>query len=1225
MTGTGMSSVRHREIYRYFPSVDNECSENNKRRASTDPCLTAFAQLGALRMKAKRGYITLSTCDPNRVAYVLAESGPALSLQKCDDENDELWHGAGILEEQSGFGTRLMTMFCQPQDAPTYIFTGDINNDQRFKQFDVQNKFKFASMAIVPLKSVMNGIIIGTYAVLDENPRESISEDELQFLYDMATTVSDHLEAERLKQVQQRSERMVRALGLFIEGKSTLRDWWLKQGYRIQQANLRKSKTDERSLQLLADLEFGIQERVDYFSKHGLHELQNNNYQTSSDFSPASSAPSRSETTLTESQDFPREGRSLLPSEDEHVCAPSKKFAIPHSLLNTDASVTISSDAVETERQTSVSFDLPTPSTLQELPQNFGDSYLTCDIKRTFARASNLIRESISVQGVIYFECPSTSMASKKKESGKVNYSTSEKNIPEEQSSEDDSEKNLLGTDMTGKFCKILAYSTKTRSSLYGHREVEELQRFPVTTLYNMLEKYPNGAIFNFDDDGSLVYDIDSNSMGPNNQSDRGKVAKEIISVLPGARSVFWFPLWDQNYTRWYTGSLVWSSDPRRTFCPNEDLTYLSAFGNSTMAEVSRLSVQELSKMKTDFISSISHELRSPLHGVLASVELLQETQMNEVQIEMANNIYSSGKLLLDTINHVLDFSKVNPRAKNKKKFSKSLRKKFRAKDKSEDESNKADMCVVSEAVINTIYTGLIVSKKATSPTEKERNREQCPISIIVNIPFRQNWTYEVDKGAWRRILMNLFSNSMKYTSTGFVSVSLDVDELPIHSSGNKSSQSLLVLKVKDSGRGISEEFLKHQLYKPFTQEDTLSVGAGLGLSIVKAIVHDLKGKISFISEPGFGTEVTVCIPMKGSSTPKKVEERQIVMDVRFRCENLKAKLIGFDRYPDLGVEPTGILPLDIESIMKLRDSVEACLRDWFGIQVLTTSDKESFPDIVVIMEAGINSSIEEALDSLGLKQGNEQIIVIFLTNEYQKSLKIVENADSKIFYLHQPYGPHKIAKVLHQAYCHKVATSTTTSTNHPTSCEISQPSCLAAATQPDVNIPQPKRKTSLRTAKPHSLSSNAIVPTIKSIPTASVSLAKIPMSTAKKDLRILLVEDNEINLRLLVATMQKLKLDYVAAVNGLEALNAYKKCFGRFDVIFMDISMPIMSGIESSKHIRAFEKENNLNPVALIALTGAANEFVRKEAFNSGIDIFLTKPVPMKALRSLLDDFAII
>ena len=66
---------------------------------------------------------------------------------------------------------------------------------------------------------------------------------------------------------------------------------------------------------------------------------------------------------------------------------------------------------------------------------------------------------------------------------------------------------------------------------------------------------------------------------------------------------------------------------------------------------------------------------------------------------------------------------------------------------------------------------------------------------------------------------------------------------------------------------------------------------------------------------------------------------------------------------------------------------------------------------------------------------------------------------------------------------------------------------------------------------------------------------------------------------------------------------------------------MPVMSGIESTRHIRRFEREQGLNPVALIALTGAANPNTRQEAFSSGVDLFLTKPVPMKSLKVMLDD----
>jgi len=66
---------------------------------------------------------------------------------------------------------------------------------------------------------------------------------------------------------------------------------------------------------------------------------------------------------------------------------------------------------------------------------------------------------------------------------------------------------------------------------------------------------------------------------------------------------------------------------------------------------------------------------------------------------------------------------------------------------------------------------------------------------------------------------------------------------------------------------------------------------------------------------------------------------------------------------------------------------------------------------------------------------------------------------------------------------------------------------------------------------------------------------------------------------------------------------------------------MPVMSGIDSTRHIRRFEREEGLEPTRLIALTGAANPNTRQEAFSSGVDLFLTKPVPMRELRGMLED----
>lgn len=102
---------------------------------------------------------------------------------------------------------------------------------------------------------------------------------------------------------------------------------------------------------------------------------------------------------------------------------------------------------------------------------------------------------------------------------------------------------------------------------------------------------------------------------------------------------------------------------------------------------------------------------------------------------------------------------------------------------------------------------------------------------------------------------------------------------------------------------------------------------------------------------------------------------------------------------------------------------------------------------------------------------------------------------------------------------------------------------------------------------------------------------------------------------------MEKLKLRHTTAVNGLEACRAYEAARGGFNLIFMDISMPIMDGLQASREIRKFERQEDVTASTIIALTGAASMKSREEAFRSGVDLFLTKPVPMKKLKALIQD----
>lgn len=117
-----------------------------------------------------------------------------------------------------------------------------------------------------------------------------------------------------------------------------------------------------------------------------------------------------------------------------------------------------------------------------------------------------------------------------------------------------------------------------------------------------------------------------------------------------------------------------------------------------------------------------------------------------------------------------------------------------------------------------------------------------------------------------------------------------------------------------------------------------------------------------------------------------------------------------------------------------------------------------------------------------------------------------------------------------------------------------------------------------------------------------------------------LLVDDNKINMKILSAYMKKLRVRrYQTADNGQEAVDIFQRDPSRCRVILMDVSMPVMDGFEATRQIRICEKKHGLEPATIIALTGLASEESQQEAFGSGMDLFLTKPVKLQELGAIL------
>lgn len=157
--------------------------------------------------------------------------------------------------------------------------------------------------------------------------------------------------------------------------------------------------------------------------------------------------------------------------------------------------------------------------------------------------------------------------------------------------------------------------------------------------LYDLVNTFQDGEVFNIQDQ----HEYESSA--------RQELVSHITDHFPNTKSILFLPLWDWGKSSWLAACVLWSSNSGSL--GSRELDYIKAFGNSIISQVAQIDWASKEKAKSDFISSISHELRSPLHGVLASAELLQSTGLQPAQQDMIKMVETCGITLLDTMNYL--------------------------------------------------------------------------------------------------------------------------------------------------------------------------------------------------------------------------------------------------------------------------------------------------------------------------------------------------------------------------------------------------------------------------------------------------------------------------------------------------------------------------------------------------------------------------------------------
>jgi len=307
--------------------------------------------------------------------------------------------------------------------------------------------------------------------------------------------------------------------------------------------------------------------------------------------------------------------------------------------------------------------------------------------------------------------------------------------------------------------------------------------------------------------------------------------------------------------------------------------------------EIDRMNIH-----KNEFMTNMSHELKTPLNSVLTLTQVLiknREDNLTEKQLKFLRTVYSSGKTLLSLINDVLDIAKIES-------------------GKTETFIEPIDIQAIKDEITETFYAEQI-SKNLTFEFE-----------IDENVPG----TIYSDKKRLLQILRNILSNAFKFTDNGYVKFKiLSHDSALSTTTSLLSADNYIVFSIEDTGLGIEEDKQK-VIFEEFVQADGSTTrnygGTGLGLAISQKLTTLLGGEIKLKSEYGKGSTFNVYLPV--SRKHKKQKSKQVIIKERTTLtaeENLINTLTEEDMKKYMKSKKIFIITKDMKYLFLLTNFLE--------------------------------------------------------------------------------------------------------------------------------------------------------------------------------------------------------------------------------------------------------------------------------------------------------------
>lgn len=504
---------------------------------------------------------------------------------------------------------------------------------------------------------------------------------------------------------------------------------------------------------------------------------------------------------------------------------------------------------------------------------------------------------------------------------------------------------------------------------------------------------------------------------------------------------------------------------------------------------------------KSEFLANMSHEIRTPLNGVLGMAELLSRSSLTPAQKRYADQIKSSGSMLLTILNDILDMSKLES----------------------------------GQLAIDPVKTDLAAQCREAVAFFMS-NAQEKDLSLVLDIEPGVPDIVVIDPMRLRQILGNLISNAVKFTEEGEIVITVAFRAQQIAEGAERGE---LHIAVADPGIGMRPEEVD-RLFQRFSQANGNTTrrfgGTGLGLAICKQLCETMRGNISVESIWGKGTTFHVTLPVSVEHSTPAIR--------------------------------------------------------WQGGEVALVSESDVIARIVAKSFETIGTSIKRFRYTRDLPQ---RLLAGAVSGSAFRL--IIFNDDGNIHRARDEWGAIK-DKLVPGAKSIVLGES------------LSNRNYLAF----DQAIVKPFVAANLVEAAAD-LVSEGTVGTV-TVP-QEVAVPPNRMQVSCKGRKLLLVDDNHVNLLIADEFLADYGLEVTSVTDGKKAIEAARK--GDFDIVFLDCQMPVMDGYEAARILRKMMARGEIRRVPIVALTANALKGDREKCLQAGMDEFLPKPMHLQSLNDAL------